>query len=55
MKKYTFPVPGCGQCPHHQKVGNIISETRYCAGFKGLKPKRFRKSDPMPKAPKWCR
>ena len=54
MKKYTFPVPGCGQCPHHQKVGNIISETRYCAGFKGRKPKRFRKSDPMSKAPKWC-
>ena len=53
-RKYTFPIPGCGQCPHHQIVGGGVSETRYCAGFKGRKPKRFGKSDPVFKAPKWC-
>lgn len=53
-RKYTFPIPGCGQCPHHQIVGGGVSETRYCAGFKGRKPKRFGKSDPVSKAPKWC-
>ena len=53
-KKYTFRVPGCGECPHHQRVGSILNETRYCAGFKRRKPKRFRKSDPVSKAPKWC-
>ena len=53
-KKYTFPVPGCGQCPYHQRGGGGISETRYCAGFKRKKPKRFRRSDPISKAPKWC-
>ena len=53
-KKYTFPVPGCGQCPHDRKVGGGVSETRYCAGFKRRKPKRFGKSDPVSKAPKWC-
>lgn len=53
-KKYTFHVPGCGECPHHQRVGSVLNETRYCAGFKWRKPKRFRKSDPVSKAPKWC-
>ena len=53
-KKCTFPVPGCRQCQYHQKVGSAISETRYCAGFKRKKPKRFRRSDPASKAPKWC-
>ena len=53
-KKYTFPVPGCGECPHHQRVGGALCGTRYCAGFKRRKPKRFRKSDPTSKAPKWC-
>ena len=53
-KKHTFPVPGCGQCPHHQTAGAGVSETRYCAGFKGRKPRRFRRSDPASKAPKWC-
>ena len=53
-KKYTFSVPGCGQCQHHQRAGGGISETRYCAGFKRKKPKRFRRSDPVSKAPKWC-
>ena len=53
-KKYTFPVPGCGQCQYHQSVGSVFSETRYCAGFKKKKPRRFRRSDPVSKAPKWC-
>ena len=53
-KKYTFPVPGCGQCPYYQTMGNAANETRYCAGFKRKKPRWFRKSDPMHKAPKWC-
>lgn len=50
-RKYTFPVPGCGQCQYHQRQG---STTRYCAGFKRKKPKQFRKSDPVLKAPGWC-
>ena len=54
MTKYTFPVPGCRECPHHQSVGSIVCETRYCDGFKRRKPKRFRKSDPVSKVPKWC-
>lgn len=53
-KKYTFPVPGCGECPHHQQVGSVLCETRYCNGFKRRKPKRFGRSAPMYKAPKWC-
>ena len=53
-EKYTFPVPGCGQCLYHQRVGNGVSETRYCVGFKGKKPTRFRRSDSISKAPKWC-
>lgn len=53
-KKYTFPVPGCGQCQYLQRVGNTFCETRYCAGFKRKKPKRFRRADPISKAPKWC-
>lgn len=50
-KKHTFPVPGCRSCPCYKVVGGI---TRYCAGFKRRKPKRFRSSDPKFKAPKWC-
>ena len=53
-RKWTFPVPGCGECPHHQQVGSTIYGTRYCAGFKRRKPKRFSRSDPASKAPKWC-
>ena len=53
-KKYTFSVPGCGQCQYHQRSGSASSETRYCAGFKRKKPRRFRRSDPVSKAPKWC-
>lgn len=50
-KKYTFPVPGCSCCPHYQVIGGL---TRYCSGGKRRKPKRFRRSDPQFKAPKWC-
>lgn len=50
-KKYTFPVPGCSSCPHYQVIGGL---TRYCSGGKRRKPKRFRRSDPQFKAPKWC-
>ena len=53
-RKHMFPVPGCSRCPHHETIGSGISETRYCTGFKGRKPKRFRRSDPASKAPKWC-
>ena len=53
-RKYTFPVPGCRECPHHQRVGSLCCETRYCNGFKRRKPKRFGRSDPVFKAPKWC-
>ena len=53
-KKYTFPVPGCGECLYHQRVGSVLCETRYCNGFKRRKPKRFCRSAPMYKAPKWC-
>ena len=52
MKKheYKFPEPGCRTCLHHQEAGL----TRYCGGFKGKKPKRFRSSDPIFKVPRWC-
>lgn len=53
--KYTFPVPICPGCQYHQVVGGVVSGTRYCNGFpKRRKPKRFRKSDPKYKPPKWC-
>ena len=49
--KYTFPVPTCPGCQYHQLVGCA----RYCNGFpKKRKSKRFRKSDPKYKPPKWC-
>ena len=52
MKKheYNFPEPGCRSCLHHQEVGL----TRYCGGFKGKIPRRFRNSDPAFKIPTWC-
>lgn len=51
-KKYTFPEPGCSICSYYKTTGNF--ETRYCSGFKHRKPRRFRNSDPLIKAPKWC-
>lgn len=54
-KKHTFPGPVCPSCPYHQYVGIGVGETRYCSGFpKKRKPKRFRRSDPRYKPPKWC-
>lgn len=54
-QKYTFPGPTCPGCQYHQVVGGTVSGTRYCNGFpKRRKPKRFRKSDPKYKPPKWC-
>lgn len=51
VKKQTFPVPGCSDCPHYQVVGGL---TRYCDGFKRRKAKRFKNSDLRYKAPQWC-
>jgi len=54
-KKYTFPGLNCQQCQYHQCVGSGIGQTRYCGGFpKRRKPKRFSRSDPRYKPPKWC-
>lgn len=54
-KKYTFPGLDCPNCPYHQFVGDSVVRTRYCKGFpKKRKPKRFKRSDPMYKPPKWC-
>lgn len=50
-QKNTFPGPFCPGCQYHQLVGC----TRYCNGFpKRRKSKRFNRSDPKYKPPKWC-
>ena len=50
-EKHSFLGPTCPGCQYHQLVGC----TRYCNGFpKKRKPRRFRKSDPKYKPPKWC-
>lgn len=54
-QKYTFPGLDCPSCPYHQCAGSGVGMTRYCNGFpKKRKPKRFSRSDPMFKPPKWC-
>lgn len=54
-RKISFPELQCSQCEYHQTMGHGLLETRYCGGFpKRKKPKRFSKSDPKFKAPKWC-
>jgi len=53
-KNYSFPSPACRNCEFYKDVGPITGETRYCGGFKRRKPKRFLKSDPRIKPPKWC-
>ena len=54
-QKYAFPGPTCPGCQYHQVVGGVVSGTRYCNGFpKKRKPKRFKRSDPKYKPPKWC-
>ena len=53
--KYTFPGPTCPGCQYHQSVGDGLVQTRYCNGFdKKRKSKRFKRSDPKYKPPKWC-
>ena len=50
-QKCTFPGQNCPSCPYHETVG----VTRYCSGFpKKRKARRFRRSDPRYKPPKWC-
>lgn len=54
-EKYTFPGPRCPACQYHQSVGGVVTGTHYCNGFpKRRNPRRFRKSDPKYKPPKWC-
>lgn len=54
-QKHTFPGLDCPNCPYHQRAGSGVGMTRYCNGFpKRRKPKRFRRSDPQYKPPKWC-
>ena len=54
-RKISFPELQCPQCEYHQTVANGLLGTRYCGGFpKRKRPKRFSKSDPKLKAPKWC-
>ncbi len=54
-QKYTFPGPTCPGCQYHQSVGDGLLQTRYCNGFdKKRKSKRFKRSDPKYKPPKWC-
>lgn len=53
--KYTFPELYCPGCQYHQTVGDAVVRTRYCNGFpKRRKPKRFKRSDPKYKPPRWC-
>ena len=53
--EYTFPGPTCPGCQYHQTVGEAVGQTRYCNGFpKQRKSKRFKRSDPKYKPPKWC-
>ena len=53
-EKFTFSAPSCLNCQYRMVIGDSASETRYCTGFKKKKPRRFRKSDPRIKPPKWC-
>ena len=52
--KLTIPAFGCYACPDYQLIGSFPGETRYCNGFKNRKAKRFRRSGPKFKPPKWC-
>lgn len=54
-KKYSFPEPTCRwDCDQYLEHGNLVYETRYCLGVKRKDGKRFRRSDPQHKAPRWC-
>lgn len=53
--KYNFSEPRCSSMPCYKTVGNGFNDSRYCEGFpKKGKSKRFKTSDPVSKAPKWC-
>ena len=53
-KKFTFSTPSCLSCQYRLVIGDIASEARYCTGFGKKKPRRFRRSDPKIKPPRWC-
>lgn len=53
-RKPTFPELPCYACQHYTMLGDKIFGTRACMGVKSKKGKRFRKSDPKYKPPKWC-
>ena len=53
-KNPTFSTPSCLNCQYRLVIGDFTSETRFCTGFKKKKPRRFRRSDPRIKPPKWC-
>lgn len=53
-KNPTFSAPSCLTCQYRLVIGDFTSETRYCTGFKKKRPRRFRRSDPKIKPPKWC-
>lgn len=54
-RKYSFPALNCRSCAEHRAIGNMVCETRYCMGFpKKRDGKRFKRSDPQYKPPKWC-
>ena len=53
-KNPTFSTPSCLTCQYRLVMGDSVSETRYCTGFRKKKPRRFRRSDPRIKPPKWC-
>lgn len=53
-KKPAFPEPGCWRCPHYTVQGEFPCETRYCMGTGRKRGRRFKKTDPQYKAPKWC-
>lgn len=52
--KYRFPELACRSCPYYRTVGTILHETRYCFCYPKKRQKRFKRSDPKYKAPKWC-
>ncbi len=53
-KKPTFPEPRCWECPQYTVQGKFPYETRYCMGTGRKHGKRFKKSDPQYKVPRWC-
>lgn len=53
-KNPIFSSPSCPSCQYRLVMGDSVSETRYCTGFKTRKPRRFRSSDPKIKPPRWC-